>query len=1009
MAKINIDLGFNIDSKNLNRSIGDIQKRLKQLSDSGSLDGLKLNPKELQAYQKQLVQVYNQAVKLRDQSNYGVASGTSWKEVEREVSQFNDLNREMGVSAKLAQTATMEQAKLTEGVKTTKTSLAESLSITDKLSDNFKKIASWSISAVAFREVAKQLRASVGYAAELDASLNAIRTVTGKGFEESQRMAASYNQMARDLSSTTKEIADASVEFYRQGRTDSEVNKLVEATKKASAVSNEDMTNTTSMLTASLNGFQLAADAAEGVIDKFAALDAASATSFKEMSYALTKVASAAHNAEISIDQTLGMIATVSSVTREAPENIGTSFKTIFARMRGTTDDGFIDDSSIQILNKVDEALGSIGIRQREWNGDMKSSFSVLNELGGQWGDLNKQTQAYLATQVAGSRQQSRFFAMMDNWDMVSASIETAEQSAGKANEQFSRYQQGVEASAKKTEAMLESLRNMAFDPSSLIAVNKTVQVFLGSLEMVFTHLRPTTIAINLLSRAIGGKLFDSVRKISGPLEALGYKMEISKPGSKMTTWVSKLGSVASKTSGEITTLEGKIAELYKNRTEPKYKGLNHIMGGIAAKEVNVGGKNMTELENLVTNYKISDREKEFLGEKRGIEYDENIKALEGYKQQLLQVLDLEQDRIKFKKTLTDVESDYLKKYGQEPSLREVDEELLSMKRKHNIMLGNRSELSEKEEEYRSKIVLNGKLSVEEANEYDKIRSKRATLQTQEKDYSEKIRQYETANADLLAQSVPLKASIVEKARELGILNIHDKMTMEEILDVIEQHGGALKSQLALVRELILETSNKAASHEAEAKNVMLIQEKWKGVAQAIGAAANLMVGLSRATTKYDRSTAVAQATGSVASSILGIAGMMSPLGPIGAMLGQAAGQMIGAGMQAIAEKARKEAEALEKRIEEYTSFIDSHRSDKKTLREFEDFDYLRGKVGDLNENLGLTNERYNEFLRQNAEVAKMFPEMIQGHDQEGNAIMRTSFALKDYNEIGRASCRERV
>lgn len=998
MAKINIDLGFNIDSKNLNRSISDIQKKLNQLSTSGSLDGLKLNPKELQEYQKQLVRVYNQTTRLRDQTSYGVANSSSWESVAREVSQFNELNREMGVSAKIAQTATMEQGKLNTEIKTTKTSLVENLSLTDKLTDNFKKMASWSVSAIAFRTLGNQLRESVNYAAELDESLGAIRTVTGKGFEESQRMAEKYNEMAVKLSSTTKEITEASVEFYRQGKGDTEVSDLVEVTKKASAISGEDMSNTASMLTASINGFQLASDAAEGVIDKFAALDAASATSFKEMSYALTKVASAANNAEISIDETLGMIATVSSVTREAPENIGTSFKTIFARMRGTTDDGFMDDSSMQILNKVDKALGSIGIKQREWSGEMKSSFVVLDELGEQWEGLDKQTQAYLATQVAGSRQQSRFFAMMDNWDDVKKSIETAEQSAGKANEQFARHQQGVTAVAAETQAMLEGIRNMTFDPSTLISINKNFQILLGGLGGLLKIFKPATLATNLLSRAIGGQLFDSITKISGPLQSISNRMEISEPGKKLIPWMAKLSTSATGVSAEITTLEGKIAKLYKFREEPDFKSVNHVLGGIAKKKVNVGGEEMTELENLVTSYKITDKQRDLLGDSGSKAYDENIKALEEQKQRLLEILELEQERIKFAQTLTTVEAEQREIYGEDDDLRDVDRKYLEMQEKQEEMKGVITSLSEEEAVYRTRVALNQKLTNEEEERYNELRTKRASLQAKELDYQGEMEAYYSSNKEILDQTTTSRARILEKAREAGIMGLHEKMTMEEILQIIEEHNAALRRQANLTKDQILNSSKKAAAFKAESEKVQMMQMRWQGVAQAIGAAATMAGSLARATSKYEKETAIAQGVGSMASSAGGIIGFAAG-GIVGAAIGQALGTTLGGVMQIAAEKAKKEADALEKRVQEYKESVRNSKTDNETLRNMEEFDYLRSKVGDLNENFGLTNEKYEQFLQYNTELSKMFPELIKGYDDQDNAIMDSTLSLEDYTE----------
>jgi len=56
----------------------------------------------------------------------------------------------------------------------------------------------------------------------------------------------------------------------------------------------------------------------------------------------ISKVASAANNVGVNIDQLTGQIATVIATTRQAPESVGVAFRTIYARIndiKAGTDD----------------------------------------------------------------------------------------------------------------------------------------------------------------------------------------------------------------------------------------------------------------------------------------------------------------------------------------------------------------------------------------------------------------------------------------------------------------------------------------------------------------------------------------------------------------------------------------------------------------------------------------------------------------------------------------------
>lgn len=241
----------------------------------------------------------------------------------------------------------------------------------------------------------------------------------------------------------------------------------------------------------------------------------------------------------------LGMIATVSAVTRESPSNIGTSFKTIIARMRGTTDEGVVTDETLQDLNIVDKALGSVGIKQREVNGELRSSFDVLKDLGEIWQDLTKQTQAYIATQVAGSRQQSRFFAMMDNWQTVMKAVTISEGSEGIAEQQFERAQQGMTTYILKTKAAFEELYMAVGNSTFLKEIFNYVNKFIQSLAKIIRLLPEMNTAIAILSNTF-------------------FKMFSDKAARHLTTFVTKISQIASLSKNGM--LQGTLKAMGTNR-----------------------------------------------------------------------------------------------------------------------------------------------------------------------------------------------------------------------------------------------------------------------------------------------------------------------------------------------------------------------------------------------------------------------------------------------------------
>jgi TP901 family phage tail tape measure protein len=77
------------------------------------------------------------------------------------------------------------------------------------------------------------------------------------------------------------------------------------------------------------------------------------------------------------------------------------------------------EDGEALDYNKVDTALKSIGISIKDAQGQFRDFDDVIFELSERWDGLDKNTQRYIATIMAGNRQQSRFIALVDNWERL--------------------------------------------------------------------------------------------------------------------------------------------------------------------------------------------------------------------------------------------------------------------------------------------------------------------------------------------------------------------------------------------------------------------------------------------------------------------------------------------------------------------------------------------------------------------------------------------------------------
>lgn len=320
-----------------------------------------------------------------------------------------------------------------------------------------KAFKQFTLYAIAVRAAKTALREAVQTVKELDKYLTEQAMVTGLTREQTYGLVKDYQNLALQCGATTKEIASVATEYMKQGKTVQESLTLTKAAVSAAKVARVSVSDSVNYLTTALNGFRLSAEDAMRVSDKFAAVAASSATDYDELAIALSKVASQANLAGMSIDYTTALLTKGLETTREAPETMGTALKTIIARMRELSDYGETLEGDTDI-NNVESQLSYVGIALRDTNGELRSTQDVLDELGRKWDTLNKNQQAAMAKALAGTRQQSRLIAMMDDYERVIELQEISQRSAGATAAQAGVYLEGIEASMNKIQVAWEKI-----------------------------------------------------------------------------------------------------------------------------------------------------------------------------------------------------------------------------------------------------------------------------------------------------------------------------------------------------------------------------------------------------------------------------------------------------------------------------------------------------------------------------------------------------------------------
>ena len=345
-----------------------------------------------------------------------------------------------------------------------------------------KAFKQFTIYALILRTAKKGLREAIKTIQDLDKELTEQAMVTGMTREQTYGLMKTYQELALATGATTKEVASVATEYIKQGKSIKDATVLTEAAVSAAKVARVSVSDSVNYLTTALNGFQLAASDAMLVSDKFAAVAASSATDYDELAIALSKVASQANLAGMSIDYTTALLTKGLETTREAPETMGTALKTIIARMRELSDYGETLEGDTDI-NNVEQQLAYVDIALRNTQGELRSTEDVLDELGRKWDTLTTNQQAAIAKALAGTRQQSRLIAMMSDYERVVELQQIAQQSAGATAAQAEVYLEGLEAKLNKITVAWEKITTTIVNHDLVIGFFEFVGDFLDKIN----------------------------------------------------------------------------------------------------------------------------------------------------------------------------------------------------------------------------------------------------------------------------------------------------------------------------------------------------------------------------------------------------------------------------------------------------------------------------------------------------------------------------------------------
>lgn len=475
-----------------------------------ALDSLKDGNTEINTLQQEQNDKLAQAAQLREE--------------------VNTKGRE-GVSEIISGTQKMatETGSLNKNLQDTATSQASVNSELDMFKSRISYFFGMTNAVMLFR---RALRSTFETVKDLDKVMTETAVVTEFDVGDMWSQLPEYTERANQLGISIHDAYEAATLYYQQGLSTNEVMAVSNETLKMARIAGLDAAEATDRMTNALRGFnmEITESNAQNINDVYSNLAAKTASNVDEISTAMTKVASLAHNANMSFENTAAFLSQIIETTRESAETAGTALKTVIARfsevkelystgeLLGTDEEGEEID-----VNKVSKALRTAGINLNEYLTGMKGLDEIFIELSEKWNSLDQVQQRYIATMAAGSRQQSRFIALMQDNVRMTEMLGYANDAAGASQGQF-------EKTLESLESKLNNLKNTWNTFLMGIANSDAIKFAVDALTNLFNVLNDITgklpgmaksianIAIIFSALSIGKSIFNGVFSSVGTL-----------------------------------------------------------------------------------------------------------------------------------------------------------------------------------------------------------------------------------------------------------------------------------------------------------------------------------------------------------------------------------------------------------------------------------------------------------------------------------------------------------
>lgn len=318
-----------------------------------------------------------------------------------------------------------------------------------RIQGKMQELTSYFVSVTSFGFAIQQIRNMISNVNALDDAMTELRKVTEETDATYDKFLTNAAKRAQTLGSTMSDVVIATGSFARMGYNLEEAEKLGDAAIIAQNVWDNvgSIDETSNTIISAMKAFGIAAEDAMRIVNVYNAVSNSFGVTSGNIADAMADAGAALEAAGNNFDESVALFTATNEVIQDYSKT-ATALRTIAARIRNTSgelaemeiDADGAAESITQLQQKIYKASGNKVNIFEDDNETFKSTIQILRELSEVWNTLSDVDQAEITRLIAGTRQQSVFAAIMNNFDTVDKVIETSVNSTGSAVAENEKY-----------------------------------------------------------------------------------------------------------------------------------------------------------------------------------------------------------------------------------------------------------------------------------------------------------------------------------------------------------------------------------------------------------------------------------------------------------------------------------------------------------------------------------------------------------------------------------------